>query len=89
MPRTNIFKYKPEPHGITEAKRMLCRKIIVAIRNDYRTHEQAAAYLGTSRAVISRMHNERTEHLTFNQLFLFLARLRPHFQILISGTPNA
>jgi hypothetical protein len=87
MPKRNNFK-TADHDSITQAKRMLCRKIMVALNEDRRCHQNAAGYLGTSRAVISRMHNEHTDLLAFNQLFHFLVRLRPYFQILISARPN-
>jgi hypothetical protein len=65
---------------------MLCRKIEAAILYDRRTDAAAAAWLGTSRSVISKIRGQRVEELSFNQLFFFLARLRPNFEILIS--PN-
>lgn len=89
MGRKNRWRDADKDHPkLQELKQMLCRKIVVALNNDQRSADNAAAYLGTSPAVISRIYQERTNQLSLNQLFFFLARLRPFFEILIAATRN-
>jgi hypothetical protein len=70
---------------LIDVKRMLCRKISTAILADRRTYKGAAVWLGTSRATISRINREQVNQLSFDQLFLFLVRLRPFFEVLITA----
>lgn len=86
MARNNRWAVGYADPRIEEVKLMLCEKIEAAIMFDQKTDLIAANWLGTSRAVISKIRHRRVEELSLNQLFFFLARLRPNFQILIS--PN-
>ncbi len=88
MGRKNMWREDRDHPKLAEVKRMLCRKIVLAIQHDRRTVKGAAAQLGTSPAVISRIHREQIKQLSFNQLFFFLLRLRPFFEILVVANRN-
>jgi hypothetical protein len=85
MGRKNRWTNGRSDPKLNDLKLILCQKIEAAILHDRRTDEAAAIWLGTSRAVISKIRRQRLDELSLNQLFFFLARLRPHFQILISS----
>jgi len=67
-----------------ELKRELCKQIRRALFSEFRTLEQFAFRLGTSRAVLSYVVNDRTRKISFNQLMRFLIVLYPRVRILIA-----
>ncbi|PWU13535.1 MAG: hypothetical protein C5B49_14590 [Bdellovibrio sp.] len=69
---------------IREVKESLCEALRKIAIEDGWTQKQLAITIGTSEANVSRFIRFRTEHLTINQLFLYLAKLNPNFKILIA-----
>lgn len=69
---------------LNEVKFEICRILDYEMTYTQRTQQQLALRLGTSQANISRVMNRKVNELTFNQLFRYLAILRPSFKILIA-----
>jgi predicted XRE-type DNA-binding protein len=70
--------------AIEAVKLELCLAIERVILRYGWTHRLAAAYMGTSRANVSRLANKRLDQLTVGQLFLYLAKICPGFRFMLS-----
>lgn len=83
MSRENIFIHASEGK-LDEVKLEVCRVLRHEILCSRKSQKQIAIRLGTSQGNISRVLNQRVETLTINQLFRYLAILKPKFKILVS-----
>ena len=77
--------FMPEPkEKLNEIKFEICRVLDHEMHNQRRTQKELARRLGTTESCISRVRNRKVDHVTFNQLFRYLAVLNPNFKIMIA-----
>lgn len=69
---------------LNQEKFQICHLIDYEISFMQMTTLGAAQMLGTTAANISRIRNKKVDQLRFNQLFQYLAMLRPEFRMLVS-----
>jgi hypothetical protein len=75
---------RSESEKLEEAKLKLCIAVRRSMaRVQYGSPDYLAGQLGTSRKRVILAQQCATKHITFNQLFRFLVKLTPHFEITI------
>jgi|GEM_PF-4571371 len=74
----------PAQEKIDAVKLELCYAIDRAIARQMWTYAEAAFWMGTSKANVSRVVNKRTNRLTVGQLVKYLAVVCPHFRFMVS-----
>lgn len=79
---TRGFMVKPD--ALDDLKMDLCFIIQREVLRKQWTQKQMSIYLGTSRAICSQIDYRKIKKLTVSQLFLYLAKIAPHFQCLIA-----
>ena len=85
MSRKAICYKKPSTETLNELKFEICKAIDWEIGYFQMGQTEAAAWLGTSQANISRVRRKRVEQLSFNQLFNYLVSLRPDIKMTLSS----
>lgn len=73
-----------EKEKLDEVKRQLCWRLRQSIARRAFRPGYAAIKVGTSRARITQVECGQIENLSFNQLFTYLVRLEPKFEVLIA-----
>jgi hypothetical protein len=73
-----------EKRALDEAKRHLCWMIRKSMARKQENQSHLAFRIGTSRARVCQVQCGHIEGLTFNQLFRYLSKLEPDFQMLVS-----
>jgi hypothetical protein len=85
MGRKNLWSYNfSNQRKMEDVKKQMCRAIRKAARKKNYSRREWALYMGTSKAIVSSIENERVHRLSFNQLFRYLVYLEPNFELLIS-----
>jgi predicted XRE-type DNA-binding protein len=69
---------------LNEVKMQLCLEIKRSFRKNRWDQREAARNLKTSRSCMHHVDALKVEKLTVNQLFKYLARAEPNFEILIA-----
>lgn len=83
MGRDNFFTETAD-QKMAEVKLEICRILRREILYSHRSQKEIAWRLGTSQGNVSRVLNQRVDALTVNQLFRYLAILKPDFKILVA-----
>jgi len=83
MGRDNYYTPSTE-EKMAEVKMEICHILRREILYSPRSQREIAWRLGTSQGNVSRVLNRRVENLTINQLFRYLAILKPDFKILVA-----
>lgn len=84
MNRKSRNHRRQENPKLDELKLQLCNQIRRVIIRQHWNSSEAAVFCGTNRSCIAQVFQLQTEKLTLNQLFNYLARIEPGFQMLIS-----
>lgn len=84
MPRNQRGPNKINEEALNRCKFHLCHQIDRLITRERWTQKQAAYYLGTSQANVSRVGNKKLDQLSMTQLFNYLCKLSGNFRLLIS-----
>lgn len=73
-----------ETEAINKVKLQICYALKRVALKRYWTQKRMAEFLCTSPSCVSHVIRQRTDKLTLNQLFEYLAKVEPYFEILIS-----
>jgi ribosome-binding protein aMBF1 (putative translation factor) len=84
MGKTKYETTQRQSEKLDEVKRQMCLVLRRAMARSGEPQTNLAYRLGTSRAVVVQVQAGRVKYLTFNQLFRYLARLEPKFEVLFS-----